>query len=115
MHSLEIHGRLDRNSSKNIYSPGERELTANSWGSVSPYGFHKTVDLEITDFKVFLDNITLIRTINNNDQRKELIGIIYDIRSISSGFTSIFFVHIPLSDSPAKLSLCLAVLNPNLD
>lgn len=77
--------------------------------------FHKAVDLEITDFKVFLDNITLNRTINNNDQRKELIGIIYDIRSISSGFTSIFFVHIPLSDSPAKLSLCLAVLNPNLD
>lgn len=30
MHSLEIHGRLDRNSSTKIYSLGERELTANS-------------------------------------------------------------------------------------
>ncbi|KAL0795913.1 hypothetical protein Bca101_067290 [Brassica carinata] len=45
--------------------------------------------IEFQKLKVFSYNSTLIRAISGNIQSKEVIGIVYDIRSISSGFASI--------------------------
>ncbi|CAN6909028.1 unnamed protein product [Brassica oleracea] len=39
-------------------------------------------------------NSTLIRAISGNSQSKEIIGIVSDIRSITSGFATIVFSHI---------------------
>ncbi|KAF3534034.1 hypothetical protein DY000_02038166 [Brassica cretica] len=46
---------------------------------------------EFSLLKVFSDNSTLIRAISGNIQSKEIIGIVSDIRSISSGFATIVF------------------------
>lgn len=46
---------------------------------------------EFSSLKVFSDNSTLIRAISGNIQSKEIIGIVSDIRSISSGFATIVF------------------------
>ena len=67
-------------------------------------------ELGFINLNVFSDSTTLIGEINGRIQRKELIGIISDIQSISSGFTSLPFSHIPrlensLSDSIAKEAL----------
>ena len=52
-----------------------------------------SVNLEITNLAILSDNSTLIRAITGDIQSKEIIGIISDIRSISSGFASIVFSH----------------------
>ncbi|KAG5375157.1 hypothetical protein IGI04_039753 [Brassica rapa subsp. trilocularis] len=51
------------------------------------------ISLEFSALRVFSDNSTLIRAITGDIQSKEIIGIISDIRSISSGFASIVFSH----------------------
>lgn len=74
-------------------------------------------DLGITKLEVFSDCATLIGATNGRIQSKELIGIVSDIRSISSGFTSLSFSHFPrsknsLSDCLAKTVLRASVSNP---
>lgn len=74
-------------------------------------------DLGVTNIKVFSDCSTLIGAIKGSTQRKELIGIISDIRSISSGFTAISFSYFSrnqnsLSDRLAKTALCCSVTSP---
>ncbi|KAG2325149.1 hypothetical protein Bca52824_007877 [Brassica carinata] len=50
--------------------------------------------IEFQKLKVFSYNSTFIRVISGNIQSKEVIGIVYDIRSISSGFASIGSSHL---------------------
>ncbi|XP_033145237.1 uncharacterized protein LOC117133344 [Brassica rapa] len=76
----------------------------------------KAVELEISDLKVYTDCTTLLGAINGLSQRKEIIGIVSDIRSISTAFASISFFHVPRSkniicDQLAKASLHLSVMN----
>ncbi|XP_018479302.1 uncharacterized protein LOC108850231 [Raphanus sativus] len=52
---------------------------------------------DFTELQVCSDNKTLIRTISGESQSKEIIGIVSDIRVISSEFASISFSHIPIS------------------
>ncbi|KAF3549261.1 hypothetical protein DY000_02004013 [Brassica cretica] len=66
--------------------------------------------LEFPKLKAFSDNSTLIRAISSNLESKEVIGIVSNIRSISSGFASIGFSHLPRSknsivDTLAKKAL----------
>lgn len=66
--------------------------------------------LEFPKLKAFSDNSTLIRAISSNLQSKEVIGFVTNIRSISSGFASIGFSHLPRSknsivDTLAKKAL----------
>lgn len=74
-------------------------------------------DQGFSHIKVFSDCSTLIGAIKGSTQRKELIGIISDIRSISSGFTAISFSHFSrnqnsLSDRLAKSALHVSVARP---
>lgn len=66
--------------------------------------------LNFPSVRVFSENLTLIRAINGKLQSKEIIGVVSDIRSVSSGFASIVFFHLPRSkntvaDSIAKTAL----------
>ena len=66
-------------------------------GSAKDFGF--------TDLDVFSDNTTLIGAINGMIQRKELIGIISDIRSISSWIhLSIFLSYRKIKKRYLRLS-----------
>lgn len=56
-----------------------------------------TLDFEY--LRVFSDNKTLIRAITGKSQSKEVIGIVNDIRVISSEFASISFFHLPRSEN----------------
>lgn len=56
------------------------------------------------------DNLTLIRAINNNVERKELVGIINDIHNLSSGFVSIAFFHIAREDNEESDALAKVIL-----
>ncbi|CAG7895555.1 unnamed protein product, partial [Brassica rapa] len=69
-------------------------------------GFHK--------IKAFTDNLTLVRAINSNLQRKEIVGIIYDIRMISSEFASISISHFPRSENFRSDSLAKATIRSSL-
>lgn len=55
--------------------------------------------LGFRSLKVFSDNSTLIRAIQGKAQSKEIIGIVSDIRMISSGFDVIVFSFFPRSDN----------------
>ena len=61
--------------------------------------------LEFPKLKVFTDISTLFRDISGNLQSKEIIGIVKDIRSISSGFASIFSCFSTLANVSAKKAL----------
>ncbi|KAF3513028.1 hypothetical protein F2Q69_00003306 [Brassica cretica] len=66
--------------------------------------------LEFPKLKAFSDNSTLIRAISSNLESKEVIRIVSNIHSISSGFASIGFSHLPRSknsivDTLAKKTL----------
>nr|VDD41686.1 unnamed protein product [Brassica oleracea] len=61
--------------------------------------------LEFPKLKVFTDISTLFRAISGNLQSKEIIGIVKDIRSISSGFASIFSCFSTLANVSAKEAL----------
>ncbi|KAF2596310.1 hypothetical protein F2Q68_00009353 [Brassica cretica] len=50
-----------------------------------------------SDLKVFSNNQMLVRAISDNNQSKEIIGIVKDIRLISSEFASISIAHISRS------------------
>ncbi|XP_056841820.1 uncharacterized protein LOC130494966 [Raphanus sativus] len=74
-------------------------------------------DRGFTFLNVFSDSLTLIGAINGKNQRKELIGIITDIRSISTDFTNLSFSFFSrsknsLSDSLAKTALRGSVSTP---
>lgn len=73
------------------------------------------INLEFSYLEVLSDNLTLIRAISGITQAKEIIGIVKDIRSISTEFASISFAHISRSlngeaDSLAKESLRFSYL-----
>ncbi|CAN7019394.1 unnamed protein product, partial [Brassica oleracea var. botrytis] len=61
--------------------------------------------LEFPKLKVFTDISTLFRAISGNLQSKEIIGIVKDTRSISSGFASIFSCFSTLANVSAKEAL----------
>ncbi|KAG2303807.1 hypothetical protein Bca52824_032458 [Brassica carinata] len=79
------------------------QLTSLVWYDVfnEAIALRSTLCLELTlefpKLKVFSDNSTLIRAISSNIQSKEIIGVVFDIRSISSEFASIGFSHLPRS------------------
>ncbi|CAG7907135.1 unnamed protein product, partial [Brassica rapa] len=52
------------------------------------------VNLDLSGLRVFSDNITLIRAINNDMQAKEIYGIVNDIQRIASAFVAISFSHL---------------------
>nr|VDD60306.1 unnamed protein product [Brassica oleracea] len=73
------------------------------------------INLEFSSLEVLSDNLTLIRAISGITQAKEIIGIVKDIRSISTEFASISFAHISRSlnveaDNLAKESLRFSYL-----
>ena len=49
------------------------------------------LNLDVTRIKMFSDNSTLIRAINNDVQIKEIFGIVKDIQQIASAFVDISF------------------------
>nr|VDD17994.1 unnamed protein product [Brassica oleracea] len=51
------------------------------------------LNLEFSSLMFLSNNSTLVRAISGNLQSKEIIGIVSDIRSISSGFASVSFLH----------------------
>lgn len=55
--------------------------------------------MELFDLRVFSDNSTLIRALSSNHQSKEIIGIVHDLRVISSAFASISFSFVPRLDN----------------
>ena len=57
----------------------------------------KAVELEISDLRLYTDCTTLLGAITRKSQRKEIIGIVSDIRLISTAFASIFFFHVSRS------------------
>lgn len=75
-------------TSTSISSPLVAEAIALRSGVLS------AVNLEYSKLKVFSENLTLIRAINNDMQVKGNFGIIKDILQISSGFVEISFSHV---------------------
>lgn len=57
-------------------------------------GILSAVNLEIIKLKMFSDNSTLIRAINNDAQISEIFGIIKDIQQIASALVEISFSHL---------------------
>ncbi|CAN6820170.1 unnamed protein product, partial [Brassica oleracea] len=51
-------------------------------------------NLEIPTLKMTSDNSTLVRAINNDNQNKEIYGIVKDNQQLSSDFVDISFFHI---------------------
>lgn len=60
-------------------------------------GIISAVNLGFDRLKIFSDNSTLIRAINNDTQVKEIFDIVKDIQQISSVFVEITVSHIPRS------------------
>lgn len=76
----------------------------------------KAVDLGISDINVYTDCTTLLGAIKGKSQRKEIVGVVSDIKVISSAFASIFFFHVSRSqnsicDHLAKATLRHSVSN----
>lgn len=71
----------------------------------------KAVELEIADLRIHTDCLTLLGAITGKSQRKEIIGIVSDIRSISSAFASILFLHIARSKNSNCDRLAKAALH----
>ncbi|KAF3565826.1 hypothetical protein DY000_02011509 [Brassica cretica] len=51
------------------------------------------------DLRVFTDCTTLLGEITCKSQRKEILGVLTDIRSIFTSFASIFFFHVSRSEN----------------
>ncbi|CAN6913826.1 unnamed protein product [Brassica oleracea] len=51
-------------------------------------------NLEIPTLKMLSDNSTLVRAINNDNQNKEIYGIVKDNQQLSSDFVDILFLRI---------------------
>ncbi|CAN6856302.1 unnamed protein product [Brassica oleracea] len=69
---------------------------------------------EFSSLKVFSDNSMLIRAISGKIQSKEIIGIVSDIRSISSGFAIIVFSRFFRSENLFVYNLAKQALQPFL-
>ncbi|XP_048599870.1 uncharacterized protein LOC125579984 [Brassica napus] len=72
------------------------------------------VNSEFKHLKMFSDNSTLVRAINNDTQVSEIFGIIKDIQQMTSAFVEISFSHLPRlqnidADLLAKKTLCLSL------
>ncbi|KAH0856451.1 hypothetical protein HID58_084712 [Brassica napus] len=59
----------------------------------------RAVELEIPDLRVFTNCTTLLGEITCKSQRKEILGVLTDIRSIFTSFASIFFFHVSRSEN----------------
>ena len=68
------------------------------------------ITLEITSLDVFSDNLTLIRAISGITQAKEIIGIVKDIRSISTELASVYFSHFSRSQNAEADALAKEIL-----
>nr|VDD53861.1 unnamed protein product [Brassica oleracea] len=68
------------------------------------------ITLEITSLDVFSDNLTLIRAISGITQAKEIIGIVKDIRSISTELASVSFSHFSRSQNAEADALAKEIL-----
>lgn len=66
----------------------------------------KAVDLGISDINVYTDCTTFLGAINGKSQRKEIVGVVSDIKVISSVFASIFFFHVSTSQN----SICDVII-----
>lgn len=71
-------------------------------------------NLEIPSIRIFTDNSTLARAISSNHQYKEIIGIVHDIRSISSVFASVSISHFSRSENSIADGLAKAALRAHL-
>uniref|UniRef100_M4FJ63 RNase H type-1 domain-containing protein n=1 Tax=Brassica campestris TaxID=3711 RepID=M4FJ63_BRACM len=77
--------------------------------------------LEFSTLKVLSDSLTLIRAISGDLQSKEIIGFVYDIQSISSGFAACSLYHVSRSDNlvadvlAKKLFKLISLCNGHLD
>ena len=72
------------------------------------------ITLEFRSLEVFSDNLTLIRAISGEFQAKEIIGIVKDIRSISSEFANVSFSHFPRSENSIADGLAKGALQASL-
>ncbi|CAH8385122.1 unnamed protein product [Eruca vesicaria subsp. sativa] len=61
--------------------------------------FRMALTLKFSTLKVLSDSLTLIRAISGNLQSKEIIGIVKGIRSISSGFATVYLYRVCRSDN----------------
>lgn len=68
------------------------------------------INLEFNSIELFSDNLTLVRAISGKSQVKEIIGIVKDIRSISSELASFSFSHISRSQNSIADSLAKEAL-----
>ncbi|CAA7025072.1 unnamed protein product [Microthlaspi erraticum] len=70
---------------------------------------NQALDHSITNIKLYSDAQDLIRAINSQEQVKEIYGLLFDIFTLVSMFTSILFHFVPrsknlLADSLAKIA-----------
>ena len=72
------------------------------------------ITLEITALDVFSDNLTLVRAISGITQVKEIIGIVKDIRSISTELASFSFSHFSRSLNAEADALAKETLRASL-
>lgn len=70
--------------------------------------------LDISSLRVFSDNSTLVRAICSDQQSKEIIGIVHDIRSISSVIASVSFSFLPRSENSSADRLAKRTLQAHL-
>ncbi|CAA7025058.1 unnamed protein product [Microthlaspi erraticum] len=92
-----------RQSSRTISSP----LMAEAMAIRSV--LNQALDHGITNIKLYSDAQDLIRVINSQEQVKEIYGLLFDIFTFVSMFTSISFHFVPrsknfLGDSLAKIA-----------
>ncbi|KAF3518480.1 hypothetical protein DY000_02064118 [Brassica cretica] len=72
------------------------------------------LNLEFSSLRFLSNNSTLVRAISGNFQSKEIIGIVSDIRSISSGFASVFSLHFSRSENSKAGGLAKVALQVHL-
>lgn len=78
-------------------------------------GLRLAGNIEISNLRIYSDNLTLVGAINNKKQRKEILGIVKDIHLLAYAFVSISFHHIGRknnqdADVLAKQTLKLSML-----
>ncbi|KAL0662090.1 hypothetical protein Bca4012_098927 [Brassica carinata] len=72
------------------------------------------LNLEFSSLRFLSNNSTLVRAISGNFQSKEIIGIVSNIRSISSGFASVSFSHFSRSENSKARGLANVALQVHL-
>lgn len=64
-----------------------------------PSMLQQALSSNIESLRVFSDNQTLVRAINSNLMDKEIVGVVFDIKSLSDLFVSISFSYVSRSDN----------------